>query len=247
MNETMRPRVEMRGISKSFPGVQANDCVDLVLHRGEVLALLGENGAGKSTLMNILCGLYRPDDGEILISGAPASIHSPRDAQKYGIGMVHQNFKLVDSMTVLENIILGLEQEPFVIDLKRVRERLLSLSKQYHLKVDPGASIWQLSVGEQQRVEILKLLYRNTDILILDEPTAVLTPQESRELARVVHAMKEEGKSAIFITHKMEEVMEFSDRVMVLRKGKVVAEARTCETNPKALARMMVGREILFS
>jgi len=247
MNETMQPKVEMRGISKSFPGVQANDCVDLVLHRGEVLALLGENGAGKSTLMNILCGLYRPDEGEILIDGKPASIHSPRDAQKYGIGMVHQNFKLVDSMTVLENIILGLEQEPFIIDLKKVRDALLALSERYHLKVDPSASIWQLSVGEQQRVEILKLLYRNAEILILDEPTAVLTPQESRELARVVHAMREEGKAAIFITHKMEEVMEFSDRVMVLRKGKVVAEARTADTNPQELARMMVGREILFS
>lgn len=246
MSETVIPKVEMRGISKSFPGVLANDCVDLMLHRSEVLALLGENGAGKSTLMNVLCGLYRPDKGEIYINGSYADIHSPRDAQKYGIGMVHQNFKLVDSMSVLENIILGLKDEPFIPDFKRVRQRLVDLAAQYHLKVDPNANIWQLSVGEQQRVEILKLLYRNAEILILDEPTAVLTPQESHELSRVVHAMKQKGKSAVFITHKMEEVMEFSDRVMVLRKGKVVAEARTADTTPKELARMMVGREVLF-
>jgi len=246
MNHNAIPKVEMRNISKSFPGVLANDCVDLKLHKGEVLALLGENGAGKSTLMNVLCGLYRPDRGEIYIDGNYAEIHSPHDAQKYGIGMVHQNFKLVDSMNVLENTILGLRDEPFVPDLKRVRSRLVDLANQYHLDVDPNASIWQLSVGEQQRVEILKLLYRNAEILILDEPTAVLTPQESHELNRVVQVMKREGKSAIFITHKMEEVMEFSDRVMVLRKGKVVAETDTSETTPKELARMMVGREVLF-
>jgi simple sugar transport system ATP-binding protein len=246
MSDTAIPKVEMRNISKSFPGVLANDCVDLKLRKGEVLALLGENGAGKSTLMNVLCGLYRPDRGEIYIDGKYAEIHSPRDAQKYGIGMVHQNFKLVDSMNVLENTILGLRDEPFVPDLKRVRSRLVGLAEQYHLDVDPNASIWQLSVGEQQRVEILKLLYRNAEILILDEPTAVLTPQESHELNRVVHVMKQEGKSAIFITHKMEEVMEFSDRVMVLRKGKVVAETDTSATTPKELARMMVGRDVLF-
>jgi simple sugar transport system ATP-binding protein len=246
MKDTLIPKVDMRNISKSFPGVLANDCVDLKLNKGEVLALLGENGAGKSTLMNILCGLYRPDSGEIYIDGRQVEIHSPRDAQKYGIGMVHQHFKLVDSMSVLENIILGLCDEPFVLDLKRVRNRLVELATLYHLDVDPDASVWQLSVGEQQRVEILKLLYRNADILILDEPTAVLTPQESHELSRVVHVMKQEGKSAIFITHKMEEVMEFSDRVMVLRKGKVVAEASTVETTPRELAQMMVGRDVLF-
>jgi len=196
--------------------------------------------------MNILCGLYRPDSGMIFIDGRQVEIQSPRDAQKYGIGMVHQHFKLVDSMSVLENIILGLRNEPFVLDLQRVRNRLVALAAQYHLDVDPDASVWQLSVGEQQRVEILKLLYRDAEILILDEPTAVLTPQESHELGRVVHVMKQEGKSAIFITHKMEEVMEFSDRVMVLRKGKVVAEMNTAETTPRALARMMVGRDVLF-
>ncbi len=239
------PLVELRAVSKSFPGVMANDCVDLVLHSGEVLALLGENGAGKSTLMNILCGLYRPDSGEIYIRGREASINSPRDAQALGIGMVHQNFKLVDSMTVLENIILGL-REGFVPDMKRVERKVLELADRYNLRVEPKACIWQLSVGEQQRVEILKLLYRKAEILILDEPTAVLTPQESQELAKVVRSLKAEGKAAIFITHKMDEVRSFSDRVMVLRKGAVSAELATSEASPRELARLMVGREILF-
>jgi simple sugar transport system ATP-binding protein len=241
-----RALVEMRAVSKSFPGVRANDCVDLVLHAGEVLALLGENGAGKSTLMNILCGLYRPDSGDILVRGQKVTIDSPKTSQLLGIGMVHQNFKLVDSMTVLENIILGMKDQKFVPDMKKVRSDLMVLSKRYNLLVEPEASIWQLSVGEQQRVEILKLLYRKADILILDEPTAVLTPQESKELAHVVHSLRSEGKSAIFITHKMEEVMSFSDRVMVLRKGAVVAETTTVDTSPTKLAKMMVGREILF-
>lgn len=241
-----QPLVSMTGICKSFPGVVANDCVDLELYGGEVLALLGENGAGKSTLMNILCGLYRPDAGEIEIRGRQAHIAGPRDAQKLGIGMVHQNFKLVDSMTVLENIILGIKDVGFVPDMKKIRKKVLDLSETYSLKVDPDASIWQLSVGEQQRVEILKLLYRDAEILILDEPTAVLTPQESKELSKVIHLMRSEGKSAIFITHKMEEVMTFSDRVMVLRKGKVVAGVSTASTSPQQLAHLMVGREILF-
>lgn len=242
----LSPLVDMRAVSKSFPGVQANDCVDLELFPGEVLALLGENGAGKSTLMNILCGLYRPDSGDILVGGRPVSIGSPKDAQALGIGMVHQNFKLVDSMTVLENIILGMHEQSFIPDMRGVRKEVQALSEKYNLRVDPGASIWQLSVGEQQRVEILKLLYRKAEILILDEPTAVLTPQESGELSKVIHRMRAEGKSAIFITHKMEEVMTFSDRVMVLRRGKVVAGVTTAETSPSELARMMVGREILF-
>jgi simple sugar transport system ATP-binding protein len=237
----------MAGISKAFPGVQANDCVDLELYPGEVLALLGENGAGKSTLMNILCGLYRPDAGEIEVRGRRVSIGGPRDSQALGIGMVHQNFKLVDSMTVLENIILGMKNQPLVLDMKKVRAEVLQLSERYTLKVEPDASIWQLSVGEQQRVEILKLLYRRAEILILDEPTAVLTPQESAELAKVIRLMKTEGKSAIFITHKMDEVMNFSDRVMVLRKGRVVAGLPTGSTSPSELARLMVGREMLFS
>lgn len=241
-----QPLVTMKGICKSFPGVVANDCVDLELYGGEVLALLGENGAGKSTLMNILCGLYRPDSGEIEIRGQRVHIASPNDAQKLGIGMVHQNFKLVDSMTVLENIILGMKDQGFIPDMKKIRKKVLELSETYSLKVDADASIWQLSVGEQQRVEILKLLYRKAEILILDEPTAVLTPQESEELSKIIHRMRSEGKSAIFITHKMEEVMTFSDQVMVLRKGKVVAELPTATTSPKELARLMVGREVLF-
>jgi len=240
------PLVEMRAVSKSFPGVQANDCVDLELFPGEVLALLGENGAGKSTLMNILCGLYRPDSGAISVRGEQVSINSPKDSQALGIGMVHQNFKLVDSMTVLENIILGMRDQPFVPDMGRVRKEVEALSEKYNLRVDPKASIWQLSVGEQQRVEILKLLYRKAEILILDEPTAILTPQESAELSKVIHLMRAEGKSAVFITHKMEEVMTFSDRVMVLRRGKVVAEVTTAGTSPAELARLMVGREVLF-
>ncbi len=238
--------VEMRGIRKSFPGVQASDGIGLTLARGEVLALLGENGAGKSTLMNILAGLYRPDAGEIHIRGERVRIESPRDAAALGIGMVHQNFMLVDSMTVAENVVLGQRGLPFVPDLRAVKRRILELSARYNLSVDPEAYIWQLSVGEQQRVEILKLLYREADILILDEPTAVLTPQESEELSAVVHRMRGEGKAAIFITHKMEEVMTFSDRVMVLRRGRVVAEKTTADTDPKELARLMVGREVLF-
>ncbi len=238
--------VEMKGIRKSFPGVQASDDVALVLRKGEVLALLGENGAGKSTLMNILAGLYRPDSGEIRIRGKLARIASPRDASALGVGMVHQNFMLVDSMTVAENVVLGIPKLPFVPNAARIRREILELSERYNLKVEPEAFVWQLSVGEQQRVEILKLLYRKAEILILDEPTAVLTPQESKELNAVVKLMQAEGKSAVFITHKMDEVMSFSDRVMVLRKGKVVAEKLTRDTDPRDLARLMVGREILF-
>ncbi len=238
--------VEMRGITKNFPGVQASDGVDLHLLKGEVLALLGENGAGKSTLMNILCGLYHPDDGEIFIRGKKAHIASPGDAAALGIGMVHQNFMLVESMTVTENVILGMASLAFVPNLAKIKKTILELSARYNLQVDPDAYIWQLSVGEQQRVEILKLLYRKADILILDEPTAVLTPQESVELNGVIKRMTDEGKSAIFITHKMEEVMSFSDRVMVLRKGRVVVEKTTKETDPHDLARLMVGRDILF-
>ncbi len=249
MNEAAKepvPILEMRGITKRFPGVLANDHVDLELYPGEVLALLGENGAGKSTLMNILVGLYRPDEGEIYVRGEKVEIHSPRDAAALGIGMVHQNFMLVPTMTVAENVILGLRDLPFVPDLKEVSRRIREISERYNLQVDPDAYIWQLSVGEQQRVEILKLIYRGAEILILDEPTAVLTPQEARELNKVIHMMTAEGKSAIFITHKMEEVMEFSDWVRVLRQGKLVAVKRTAETSPQELARLMVGREVLF-
>ncbi len=240
------PLVVMRAITKRFPGVLANDRVNLELYPGEVLALLGENGAGKSTLMNILSGLYRPDEGQIFIRGQEVAIHSPRDAARLGIGMVYQHFMLVPTMTVAENIILGLTSEPFITDMKKVETQILALSEAYNLHVDPKAYIWQLGVGEQQRVEILKLLYRGAEVLILDEPTAVLTPQEADELAEMLRRMTAEGKAAVFITHKMEEVMNFSQRVMVLRQGQMVATLPTAQTNPQELARLMVGREVLF-
>lgn len=246
MNDQPKPILEMLGITKRFPGVLANDRVDLELYPGEVLALLGENGAGKSTLMNILVGLYRPDEGEIRMRGQRVEIHSPRDAAALGIGMVHQNFMLVKTMTVAENIILGLSDLPFVPDLREVSQRIRELSQRYRLQVDPDAYIWQLGVGEQQRVEILKLVYRGAEVLILDEPTAVLTPQEARELQGVLRIMTAEGKSAIFITHKMEEVMTFSDWVRVLQQGRLTAVRKTAETSPQELARLMVGREVLF-
>lgn len=240
------PILEMHGITKRFPGVVANDRVNLTLYPGEMLALLGENGAGKSTLMNVLVGLYRADEGEIVVRGEYVSINSPKDAAALGIGMVHQNFKLVATMTVAENIILGLSELPFVPNMEEVSQRIRDISDRYNLNVDPRAYIWQLSVGEQQRVEILKLIYRGAEILILDEPTAVLTPQEAVELGQILHVMQEEGKSTIFITHKMDEVMAFSDWVCVLQHGKVVAVKRTSETNPHELARLMVGRDVLF-
>ena len=236
----------MRNITKRFPGVVANDQVDLELFPGEVLALLGENGAGKSSLMNVLAGLYRPDEGEIFIRGEKVSIESPRDAMSLGIGMVHQNFMLVDTMTVAENIILGLKTTQAVPDYRKITGRIREISGHYKLKVDPNAYIWQMSVGEQQRVEILKQIYRGAEILILDEPTAVLTPKEAEELNHILTQMTGEGKSAIFITHKMEEVIEFSDWVRVLKNGKLVTVKKTADTDPQELARLMVGREILF-
>lgn len=238
--------LEMRGITKHFPGVIANSGVDLTLFDGEVLALLGENGAGKSTLMNILIGLYRQDDGEIYVRGEPVQINFPSDAAELGIGMVHQNFMLIPRMTVAENIILGMTSLPFVPDMRKISNRIRALSEQYRLKVDPNAYVWQLTVGEQQRVEILKMVYRGAEILILDEPTAVLTPQESLELHDVLKVMTSEGKSAIFITHKMDEVMVFSERVAVLQNGKLKATLKTSETTPQELARLMVGRNVLF-
>ncbi len=246
MGETETPILEMKGITKRFPNVVASDHVDLELYPGEVLALLGENGAGKSTLMNVLAGMYRADEGEIFIKGKRAEIHSPRDAMLLGVGMVHQNFMLVDTMTVAENIILGMTDQPFLPDMQDVGRKIRELSEQYNLQVDPESYIWQLSVGEQQRVEILKLIYRGAEILILDEPTAVLTPQESTELNGIIQQMTREGKSAIFITHKMDEVISYSDWVRVLNKGRLVAVKKTSETSPEELARMMVGRDVLF-
>ena len=239
--------LEMRGITKSFPGVTANDSVDLELYKGEVLALLGENGAGKSSLMNVLIGLYRPDAGEIYMNGKKVHIHSPKDSADLGIGMIHQNFKLVDTMTVTENVILGEQGIKFIPDMKTAASRIREISEHYNLKVEPERYISELSVGEQQRVEILKLIYRGAEVLILDEPTAVLTPQESDELYTVIRQMTSEGKSAIFITHKMEEVIRFSDWVRVLKKGKLAAIKKTADTTPEELAQLMVGREVLFN
>ncbi len=247
-NTSDTPVVRMVGITKRFPGVLANDNVNLTLHRGEVLALLGENGAGKSTLMNMLVGLYRPDHGEIYVHGELAQINSPQDSMALGIGMIHQEFMLVGNMSVAENIILGMKDLPFVPPMAEIKQNITELSKRYGLQVYPDKIVHDLSVGEQQRVEILKLLYRGADILILDEPTAVLTPGEARDLNEILKKMLAEGKSAIFITHKMDEVMEFSHSVQVLRRGKSVNVCKTSSIQRiQDLANMMVGRDILFS
>ena len=237
--------LQLKGITKRFPGVLANDHVDLEVRQGEIHALLGENGAGKTTLMNILYGLYQPDAGEIWVRGQRVILHSPQDALRLGIGMVHQHFMLFPPLTVAENIIVGLPspREP-LLDLRQAEERIAALSARYGLQVDPKAEVWQLSVGEQQRVEIIKLLYREAHFLILDEPTAVLTPQEVERLFAILRTLAAEGRSIIFITHKLDEVMAISDRVTVLRDGRVVGTLITRTTSPKALAYMMVGREL---
>jgi ABC-type uncharacterized transport system ATPase subunit len=238
--------VEMKGIVKRFPGVLANDHVDFELRQGEIHALLGENGAGKSTLMNILAGLYRPDAGTILIKGGPAEFFSPRDAIHAGIGMVHQHFMLVPTQTATENILLGLDAPRFLLRLHEYDSKVAALGERFGLKVDPRAKIWQLSVGEQQRVEILKMLYRGTDVLIMDEPTAVLAPQEIVGLFETLRAMAREGKSIIFISHKLHEVTSIADRITVLRRGKVTAAGLPATTTRQELARQMVGREVIF-
>jgi simple sugar transport system ATP-binding protein len=238
--------VELKGVVKRFPEVLAVDSVDFQLKKGEVHALLGENGAGKTTLMNVLYGLVKPDLGEIWIRGSPCTIRSPKDAIAQGIGMVHQNLKVVEPHTVLENIILGLKEPRFLLKLNDASKRVRQISERYGLEVDPGSRIWQLSVGERQRVEILKVLYRNAEILIMDEPTSVLTPQETVELFRSLRRMAEEGKGIIYITHKLREVFELSDRVTVMRKGRVVATMATEDAEDHLLARLMVGRDVVF-
>lgn len=237
--------VALRGIVKRFPGVTANDRANLEVRRGEIHALLGENGAGKTSLMNVLYGIYHPDEGEIWVKGRRVTIHSPHDAIALGIGMIHQQFRLVQTHTVLENVILGL-RERFFFPEQSARPRILALAEKYGLKVDPDARIWQLSAGEQQRVEILKALYRGVEILIMDEPTSMLTPGEALELLHILRRMTAEGLTVIFITHKLEEVTEVSDRVTVMRAGKSIATLETAQTNVRELAQLMVGRDVLF-
>jgi len=242
------PVLELSGITKQFPGVLANDHVDLDVLQGEVHALLGENGAGKSTLMNILYGLYHPDEGEIRLRGRPVSFGSAKDAIASGIGMVHQHFMLIPVMTVAENIVLA--EEPttagVMIDFAEARRRVHELSERFGLAVDPDARIEDITVAQQQRVEILKALYRGADILVLDEPTAVLTPQEARELFAIIKSLKDQGNSIIFISHKLHEVLEVADRVTVLRRGKKIDTVSTQGATEESLARMMVGREVLL-
>ncbi|MBQ1431191.1 MAG: ATP-binding cassette domain-containing protein, partial [Firmicutes bacterium] len=235
--------VEFKGISKSFGHKIANEKVDLYLDRGVIMSLLGENGSGKTTLMNMLAGIYFPDEGEILIDGKPVVIRSPKDAFDNGIGMIHQHFKLVDVFTAAENIVLGLKEDG-KLDRRKVSARVSEIAAKYGFEIDPDKKIYEMSVSEKQTVEIIKVLYRGADILILDEPTAVLTPQETAKLFRVLKAMREDGKSIILITHKLNEVMEISDVVAVLRKGRHVATVRTSETSEKELTEMMVGRTV---
>jgi simple sugar transport system ATP-binding protein len=239
------PLLQMRGISKRFAGVVANDHVDFDVHAGEVHTLFGENGAGKSTLMRVLYGLYKPEEGEILVRGEPVAVTSPAVAIAHGIGMIHQHFMLVDTLTVAENVALGLRssRRPLT-DVARVSERIGELSERYGLKVDPQAVIWQLSVGERQRVEILKALYRNVELLILDEPTAVLTPQEVDDLFAVLHQMVEDGRGLVFISHKIREVLALSDRITVLRAGRKIGTVTPAEVTSHELAEMMVGHEL---
>jgi ABC-type uncharacterized transport system ATPase subunit len=240
------PAFEMRHITKRFPGVVANDRVSFSAQPGEIHALLGENGAGKSTLMNILSGLYQPDEGEILVHGRPVHFHSPRAAIRAGIGMVHQHFMLVPSQTVAENMVLGLAGTGFLLHPAQIEAEVRRVSEQYGLPIDPAAQVWQLSVGEQQRVELLKMLYRGAEILILDEPTAVLTPQESEILFRTLRAMSAQGKTIILISHKLDEVLAIAGRVTILRSGRSAATIPTVGVNRAQLASLMVGREVLF-
>jgi simple sugar transport system ATP-binding protein len=242
------PRIEsleMRGIVKRFPGVLANDQVNFDIKAGEIHALLGENGAGKSTLMKILYGLYQPDAGEILLNGQPIHIRSPLDSIRHGIGMIHQHFMLVDNLTVAENVALGLpsSREP-QLDLERVSERIRDLADKYGLEVDPQAYISNLAVGQQQRVEIIKALYRGAALLVLDEPTAVLTPQEVEDIFAIFRQMASDGHALIFISHKLHEILDLTDRVTVLRNGKVIGARLTAEVTKRDLAQMMVGREV---
>ena len=245
---TEAPLLELRGITKRFPGVVANDAVDFDLRRGEVHALLGENGAGKSTLMNVLYGLYQPDEGEILVNGKPVTIRSPKDAIDLGIGMVHQHFMLIPVMTVAENVVLATEPRRggVLLDYDAAVKRVEEIARTFSFAVHPRARVENISVGQQQRVEILKALYRGADVLILDEPTAVLTPQESKELFGILRSLTNEGMSVIFISHKLHEVLDIADRVTVLRRGKTIETLPREGATQAELAKLMVGREVLL-
>ena len=238
--------IEMRHITKSFGDIKANDDINLEVLPGEVHALLGENGAGKTTLMNMLSGIYTPDSGEILINGAPVTFHSPADSIRLGIGMIHQHFKLVDVMTAKENIIIG-QPSSFFTKGRELAQKVKELSDRYGLDIDPNKKVYDMSVGEKQTLEIIKVLYRGARILILDEPTAVLTPQEITKLFRVINNMKEQGCAVVIITHKLNEVMEISDRVTVLRKGQSIDTVVTKDVNIPSLIEMMVGQKVDLS
>ena len=240
------PAIELKNITKTFgPKVVANKNVCLTANRGEILSILGENGSGKTTLMNMIAGIYYPDEGQIFIDGEEASIASPNDAFDYKIGMIHQHFKLVDVFTATENIVLGLNEKPY--DLKKFSQRVREISCQYGFEIDPDKKIYDMSVSEKQTVEIIKVLYRGADILILDEPTAVLTPQETQKLFAVLRRMRSDGKCIIIITHKLHEVLSLSDRVSVLRKGEYVGTVNTAETNESQLTEMMVGKKVALN
>ena len=248
MKEKEEYVIEMLNITKEFPGIKANDNVTLKLKKGEIHALLGENGAGKSTLMSVLFGLYQPEEGIIKKNGQKVKINSPTDANELNIGMVHQHFKLVECFTVLDNIILGVEPNKWgFLRKEEARKKIVELSERYKLKVDPDALVSEISVGMQQRVEILKMLYRDNEILIFDEPTAVLTPQEIDELMDIMRDFTKEGKSILFITHKLNEIMAVADRCTVLRKGKYIGTVNVKETTKEELSEMMVGRKVKFT
>ncbi len=240
-------RLEMKGISKSFHGIHANQDINLHVESGEILGLLGENGAGKTTLMNILYGIYQPDAGAIEINGKPVVIRNPVESINHGIGMVHQHFMLIQNHSVIENIALGYKDTPFFLPKVKIREKVNDFSRQFNLNVDLRQKVWQLSAGEQQRIEIIKALMNGADLLILDEPTSVLTPQEVGEFIDILRQMKAQGHLVIFISHKLDEIMDICDRVTVLQKGKIVGHAKTSDTDKTALARMMVGRDVVFN